>query len=110
MNQAQSLPLMVDRDAGSPCVHARTNGHSVQHEDGVSPGTESPSPAGRLLRAREVGQVLAVSTRSVWRLAAAGQIPPPVRFGGTTRWRQDDLTRFLGSQTADGRLTASEPG
>lgn len=48
-----------------------------------------------LLRAREVARLLAVSVRSVWRLAATGLIPAPVKVGGATRWRACDIHAFV---------------
>jgi excisionase family DNA binding protein len=46
--------------------------------------------------ARDVAELLCVSTRTVWRWAAAGRLPAPVRVGGRcTRWRVSDLQRYF---------------
>ncbi len=60
--------------------------------------------ADRLLRAREVADMLAVSLRGVWRLASEGHIPAPIKLGGATRWRESDLRRLLNE--ADGQRPA----
>ncbi len=49
----------------------------------------------KLLRVREVAELLGVAVRSVWRLAASGDIPPAVKLGGSCRWRASDLARFI---------------
>jgi prophage regulatory protein len=46
--------------------------------------------------ARDVAELLCVSPRTVWRWAATGQLPAPVRVGPRcTRWRVSDLQRYL---------------
>jgi len=35
-----------------------------------------------------VAELLGISTRSVWRLVARGELPRPVRIGGLARWDQ----------------------
>ena len=53
-----------------------------------------------LLRATDVAKLLAVSTRTVWRLRDAGQLPRPVRLGGgrhLVRWRRSDIEDFVRS-------------
>jgi predicted DNA-binding transcriptional regulator AlpA len=39
-----------------------------------------------LLSDRDVGAALRLSRASVWRHAASGKIPKPVKIGGATRW------------------------
>ena len=48
-----------------------------------------------LVPAAEVARLLDVSTRTLWRQLSAGQIPKPVRFGGTVRWRIDELRKWI---------------
>ncbi len=48
-----------------------------------------------LMNARDVAEALGVSERSVWRLAAIGDIPPPVRIGRSTRWRRSTIDSWL---------------
>jgi len=50
-----------------------------------------------LLSVRQVSELLALSPRTVWRLASAGHLPQPTRIGRAARWRRRDVERFLGS-------------
>ncbi len=42
-----------------------------------------------------VAKMLACSPRSVYRLADAGRIPPPVRIGGLVRWPRALLEQWI---------------
>ncbi len=49
-----------------------------------------------LLNVTEVAEILSLSRRSVWRYAAAGKLPRPVRLNRhTVRWRASDIQRHL---------------
>ena len=48
-----------------------------------------------LLPAEAVGELLSISTRQVWRLAASRKLPAPVLIGRRRRWRQAELMRWL---------------
>ena len=37
------------------------------------------------------------SVRSLWRDLSAGRLPPPVRIGGSIRWRRDDILAWIAS-------------
>ena len=50
---------------------------------------------GELMTVREVAARLKVSTRQVWKLAASGRLPGPMRLGRSVRWRADDLAAFI---------------
>ena len=60
-----------------------------------SSGTTATDPAlsgVRLLSIGEVAALCGVHKRTVWRLVAAGTLPPPLRLGPKTlRWRLADL-------------------
>ena len=50
----------------------------------------------RLISARELAALLNVSASSVWRMRAAGQLPPAVRVGRRgVRWRLSDIKAFI---------------
>lgn len=49
----------------------------------------------RLVSAEELARILAISTRSLWRLRSAGQLPRPVKLGGSIRWRIDEVERWI---------------
>ena len=48
-----------------------------------------------LVSAAEFARLLQVSTRTLWRQLSAGQIPKPVRFGGTVRWRLEEIRKWI---------------
>jgi len=48
-----------------------------------------------LISAATVAQMLNRSVRTVWRLASAGEIPAPVKLGGLTQWRRDDIVAHV---------------
>ncbi len=56
----------------------------------------------QLLTVEDVARALAVSTRTVWRLVSAGELPQPQRIGKRLRrWRASDIEAFVsGQQTA----------
>ena len=45
----------------------------------------------QLLSAKQLGLLLALSKRQVFRLNACGKIPKPILIGGSLRWRQSDI-------------------
>lgn len=55
-----------------------------------SNGTPRP-----LLKPDEVAQWLSISPRTLWRKVSKGEIPKPVRVGGSTRWRADVIESWL---------------
>lgn len=59
----------------------------------ILPPAEVPAQA--LLDVRAVARLLDCSPRHVYRLADAGQMPPPVRLGALVRWRRQDLDAWL---------------
>lgn len=50
-----------------------------------------------LLTPEQTAALLSVSTRTVWRLLAANEIPAPVRVGSLPRWRRTDLDVWIGA-------------
>lgn len=48
-----------------------------------------------LVSAEELATILDVSQRTIWRLLSARQIPSPVRFGGTVRWRLSEVNAWI---------------
>jgi excisionase family DNA binding protein len=48
-----------------------------------------------MIDVREVAEILSISTRSVWRLVASGELPQPIRFGRNVRWRLADVEAWI---------------
>jgi excisionase family DNA binding protein len=60
------------------------------------PRGSSLQPPPLLLTAAEVARRLSITTRTLFRLVAAGVLPAPLRFSRKlVRWRAADLDRFL---------------
>ncbi len=49
----------------------------------------------KLIDVKGVAERLGVSARQVWKLAAAGRLPAPVRLGRSVRWRESDIADFI---------------
>jgi len=50
-----------------------------------------------LIAAADLARLLNVSTRTLWRLRSAGQLPQPVRLGGVVRWRLEEIRQWIGA-------------
>ena len=48
-----------------------------------------------LVNVRDVGRMLGISGRTVWKLLKNGQFPEPVRIGRSTRWRVSDVEEHI---------------
>lgn len=58
--------------------------------------TETNSePEAILLRAQHVAKLLNISTRTLWRLEAAGKLIGPIKIGRSVRWRKDELMQWI---------------
>ena len=64
----------------------------------INEDSSEESRAG-LLRVADVARMLSVSTRTVWRMRDAGELPCPVRLGSGNmiRWRRSDIEGFIRS-------------
>ncbi len=49
----------------------------------------------RLLQVGEVGQLLGLHPRTVWRHLSAGLLPEPIRIAGSVRWRLSDIRAWM---------------
>ena len=49
----------------------------------------------RLLNTRELGDILNVSKRTIYRLNSSGKIPSPIRINGAVRWRESDIEQWI---------------
>ena len=53
----------------------------------------------RLMRRREVEQVLGISRSSIYRLMQQGEFPRPIRIGpAAVRWKASDITAWEDSR------------
>ena len=55
----------------------------------------------RLLTAKALGQMLSLSKRQIFRLNACGKITAPIRIGGSVRWAESTITKWLAAGAPD---------
>lgn len=55
----------------------------------------APDPGPLLLTAQQVADLLQVSPRTLWRLVSAQKVIGPVRIGGNTRWRREEVQAWI---------------
>ena len=48
-----------------------------------------------LLTAAQIAVLLNISKRQVWRLVSGGQLPGLVKIGRLSRWRRDDIEKWI---------------
>ena len=53
-----------------------------------------------LMTDAEAAQLLGIHRASVWRHCKAGILPKPIKIGGATRWRRDELEATIAASTA----------
>jgi len=63
--------------------------------DVAEQGRKRSMPESELLTARETCALLSVARATLYRDAAAGQIPRPVRVGTKPRWRRRELLAWI---------------
>jgi excisionase family DNA binding protein len=68
-----------------------------------SPTTNAQQITTQLINAEQFAKILGVSRRTLWRLLSAGKLISPVRIGGSTRWRLDDVRRWIDDGCQEGR-------
>ena len=59
--------------------------------------TDTPS---LLLSDKTASQLLGISRATFWRRVSDKTLPPPIRLGGVTRWRRDELERAIATASA----------
>lgn len=57
--------------------------------------TSTRMPGGGLVDVREVARLASCSTRHVFRLVERGLIPAPVKVGRLTRFKRDEIERWI---------------
>ena len=97
MNLDERLSQLV-RDALEPMLTARLNDleeRLLERLEGLVqelPGDAAPP----LLTQKDVANYLRVAPRTVQRMVAAGELPPPIRLSpGCSRWRRGDIDAHL---------------
>lgn len=47
------------------------------------------------LTAEDIAQMLQVSTRTVWRMRSANELPEPITIGKSVRWKASDIEKWI---------------
>lgn len=68
------------------------------------PTTIASPQLDQLLSVPAAAARLDISRRSLYRLIAAGQLPPPIKVGGSTKLCESDLVSYLEHLKAQRRL------
>ena len=55
----------------------------------------------RLLTAKTLGLMLSLSKRQIFRLNSSNKIPAPIRIGGSVRWADSTILRWLAAGAPD---------
>jgi len=79
--EINNSPLTLPKNGGETVIAAN------RHGDSVSPR--------RLIRATELAEMLSVSPRTINRMLSSGRLIPPIRLGGSVRWRLDEVERWI---------------
>ena len=61
----------------------------------------------KLLSDRELSHLLSVSRSTLWRWTSQGILPKPLKIGGASRWRGDEIEVFIDRQS-DRRLPSDD--
>lgn len=48
-----------------------------------------------LMRDVEAAKLLGIGKATLWNNVKKGEVPPPIKIGGATRWRVADLLAFV---------------
>ena len=55
----------------------------------------------KLLTAKNLGQMLSLSKRQIFRLNSSGKLPAPIRIGGSVRWAESTIAAWLNAGAPD---------
>jgi excisionase family DNA binding protein len=77
-------------------ISQKGNEMSVAEREGKEVAERAES---LLLTDTEVGRLLSVSRRTIWRLVSSGDLPSPIRMPGlrAARWRREDIEEAIAS-------------
>ncbi|MGI6414765.1 MAG: helix-turn-helix transcriptional regulator [Thermoguttaceae bacterium] len=71
--------------------------NSDSHSSNLRPlNAEGPQDEPALITAPELARMMRISVRTLWRLRSSGQLVEPIKVGGNTRWRLDEVRRWIG--------------
>lgn len=66
--------------------------------------SQTDNNTAQLLDVKQVADTLNCSTRTVYRLADGGKMPPPLRIGNLVRWSQATINQWIEGGCQPARL------
>ncbi len=63
--------------------------------------TQTHENALQLLTAKDLGKMMRLSKRQIFRLNTSGRLPAPVRIGGAVRWSAQEISRWISAGGPD---------
>lgn len=91
--------FLAARLSGGNSIVQETLVESDVHLD-YHPGGKTTN---HLLTVKEVADIFKLSVRKVWRLAAAGQLPPPLKIGRSSRWIAAEIEAYINTVRSNGK-------
>ena len=73
-----------------------------------NPDIDTPNLKPIVLTAEQVGQLLGISVRSVWRFSSAGELPGPFSIGRSKRWDLRTIEEFIRRKAAGQSIPADD--
>jgi predicted DNA-binding transcriptional regulator AlpA len=64
----------------------------------------------QLLTAKKLGTLLSLSKRQIFRLNSCGKLPAPIRIGGSVRWAESTIAKWLAVGAPDRRTFEAMQG
>lgn len=58
----------------------------------------------KLLTAKAIGELLSLSKRQIFRLNSCGKLPKCLRIGGSVRWAESTITKWLNAGAPDRKI------
>jgi len=63
--------------------------------------TQTVNHTSQLLTAKSLAKMLSLSKRQIFRLNSCGKIPAPIRIGGSVRWAESTIAKWLKARAPD---------
>jgi excisionase family DNA binding protein len=90
-------PLRLENERPDGSSHASDAAGVVISGVSTMAATPTVEPSRQLGDVKAVGKVLALSWRTVYRLADAGKIPAGFKLGSSRRWDLSEIEAFIAS-------------
>ena len=69
--------------------------HASAQEVHTATTAQAPCNPMRLLRYQQICEILAMSRSGFFAKVAAGELPPPIKIGASSRWLEEEIFGWL---------------